>query len=168
MSTFHNVQEAGSRRSLLWRRLGVGALTVLVAAGLFGLLGDQTAVVEARSGDSMHLRVTYASSARPGQDVPFEIEVSDPAGLAPQITLALTADYLDIYETQGWYPATTDETRDDEWLYLTFATQEQPTMTVGFDAYIQPNSVRGRQGQVAVVVDGVPRDPVSFRTQLFP
>ncbi|USQ75041.1 hypothetical protein [Ornithinimicrobium cryptoxanthini] len=168
VSTLEDVPEAGSRRSLLWRRTGVVALTLLVAGGLLGFFGDRQDVVEGDSGESIHLAVTYPSVSRPGQDVPFEIEVTDPAGLDQEVTLALDADYLDIYETQAWYPAATDETRDGEWLYLTFGTEGRTTMVIGFDAYIQPDQVRGREGRVAVVEDGVPGRPVTFKTTLFP
>lgn len=168
VSTLEDVPEAGSRRSLLGRRVGVVVLTLLVVGGLFGLFGDRLNVAEGDSGDSIHLAVTYPSVTRPGQDVPFEIEVTDSDGLDPEVTLALNADYLDIYETQAWYPAATDETRDGEWLYLTFATEGRTTMVVGFDAYIQPDQVRGRDGRVAVVEDGVPAQPVEFKTTLFP
>lgn len=168
LSTLEDVPDAGARRSLLWRRAGVVVLTLLVAGGLFGLFGDRVDVAEGDSGESIHLAVTYPSVTRPGQDVPFEIEVTDPAGLDPEVTLAINADYLDIYETQGWYPATTDETRDGEWLYLSFATEGRTSMVIGFDAYIQPDQVRGRDGRVAVVEDGVPAQPVEFKTTLIP
>lgn len=169
VSTLDDVPEAGSRRSLLWRRVGVVALSLLVAGGLFGVFGDRLNVVEGDSGDSIHLAVTYASVTRPGQDVTFEIEVTDPAGLDSEVTLAINPEYLSLYETQGWYPDPSDQSRDGEWLYLTFATERRTTMVIGFDAYIQPDQVRGRQGRVAVVGDdGVPRAPVTFTTTLFP
>lgn len=82
--------------------------------------------------------------------------------------MAITGDYLDLYETQGWYPEPTEQTQDGEWVYLTFATEGQPVMVINFDAYIQPNAVLPRSGQLAVVVDGQPVDPLSFRTVLFP
>jgi hypothetical protein len=168
LSTLQDVPQAGSRRSLVWRRSAVAVLALLVLGGLVGFFGDRVGVVEGDSGDSIHLRVSYATVTRPGQDVPFEIEVTDPAGLDQEVTLALSADYLDLYETQAWYPAAADETRDGEWLYLTFVTEGRSTMVVGFDAYIQPDQVRGREGRVAVVEDGAPTQPVTFRTTLFP
>ena len=38
----------------------------------------------------------------------------------------------------------------------------------GIYAYIQPDQVRGRNGRVAVVEDGVPAQPVEFKTTLIP
>lgn len=167
-STLDDVRPASADpRSLLWRRAGFGILVLFVGAGLFGLLGDREGVVEGSSGGH-DLRLEFAQSARPGMDVPFEITLTRERGLDAEVTLALTGDYLDMFETQGWYPEATDMTRDGEWVYLTFATEGQPVMVIDFDAYIQPNALLTRSGQLAVVVDGEPVDPLSFRTVLFP
>jgi hypothetical protein len=155
-------------RPLVWRKLGLALLAVIVLAGFFGLLGDRSGSVEGESGDGHHLRLEYAASSRPGLDVPFEITLTKPEGLDLEETLALTGEYLDMYETQGWYPEPTEQTRDGEWVYLTFATEGQPEMVIDFDAYIQPAAVRSRDGRIAVVVDGEPVAPLSFRTVLFP
>lgn len=143
-------------------------LALVVLAGLFGFLGDRVGVVERAGPEGHQLRLEYAETSRPGLDVPFEIRLTKPEGLDPEVTLAITGDYLDLYETQGWYPEPTEQTRDGEWVYLTFATEGQPVMVIDFDAYLQPNAVRPRSGQLAVVVDGLPVDPLSFRTFLFP
>lgn len=155
-------------RSLLWRRVGFLVLLLVVLAGLFGFLGDRTGVVEGPAADGHRLRLEYAATSRPGMGVPFTIQLTRPEGLDPEVTLALTGDYLELYDTHGWYPEPTDQTRDGEWVYLTFATEGQPEMVISYDAYIQPNAVRPRSGQLAVVVDGRPVDPLSFRTVLFP
>lgn len=155
-------------RPLIWRRTGSVLLVLFVLAGLCGFLGDRAGVVEGTAADGHHLRLEYAETSRPGVDVPFEIRVTRAEGLDPEITLALSDDYLDLYETQGWYPEPTEQTRDGEWLYLTFATEGQPVLTIDFDAYIQPNAVFPRSGELALVVDGEPADPLSFRTFLFP
>lgn len=155
-------------RPLTWRRTGSGLLVLFVLAGLFGLLGDRSGVVEGAAADGHHLRLAYAETSRPGADVPFEIRVTRAEGLDPEITLALSGDYLDMYETQGWYPESTEQTRDGAWVYLTFATEGQPVMVIDFDAYIQPDALLPRSGELALVVDGEPVDPLSFRTFLFP
>lgn len=168
-STLSGVRPASAGpRSLLWRRTGFGLLVLFVAAGVFGFLGDREGVVEAPAADGHRLRLEYAESARPGMDVPFRITLTRPEGLDPEVTLGLTADYLAMYETQGWYPEATEMTRDGEWVYLTFATEGQPEMVIDFDAYIQPNAVLTRSGLLALVVEGEPVDPLSFRTVLFP
>lgn len=162
----HPVAE-GPRR-LLWRRAGFVVLALVVLAGLLGFLGDRVGVVEGPTGDGHHLQLEYAQTSRPGLDVPFEIRLTRPEGLDPEVTLAITGDYLRLYETQAWYPEPSEQTRDGEWLYLTFTTHGQSEMVIDFDAYIQPNAVLPRSGQLAVVVDDEPVGPLSFRTFLFP
>ena len=168
-STLSDVRAAHrGPRPLIWRRTGSILLVLFVLAGLFGLLGDRTGVVEGAAADGHHLRLEYAVTSRPGMDVPFQIRLTRAEGLDSEVTLALTGDYLDMYETQGWYPEPTEQTRDGEWLYLTFATEGQPVMVIDFNAYIQPNALLPRSGELALVVDGEPVDPLSFRTFLFP
>ncbi|WP_109473580.1 hypothetical protein [Ornithinimicrobium cavernae] len=169
MSTLVDVRPVSKGpRPLLWRRTGFFLMLLVVLAGLFGFLGDRVGVVEGNAPEGHHLRLEYAASARPGLDVPFEVTLTNPEGLDPEVTLALTGEYLDIYETQAWYPAASEEKRDGEWLYLTFATEGQPVMVIDFDAYIQPTSRGIHDGEIALVVDGTPVDPLSFRTVLFP
>lgn len=158
----------GAPRSLLLRRLGVGALALVVLAGVLGLLGDRTGKAQGPSGDGQSLRVEHAQVARLGMDVPFEMTVADPEGLDPQVTLAVTADYVDLFETHGWYPEPAEWSRTGEWLFLTFDTEESTEMTVVADAYLSPAAGTGDSGQVAVVVEGEPVNPVSFRTWILP
>lgn len=169
MSTLEDVRpvQAGPR-SLRWRTAGCVVLGLVVAAGLFGFLGDRVGVVEGASGQGQQLRLEYAETSRPGLDVPFRITLAQQEGLASEVTLALTADYLQIYETQGWYPEPSEQTRHGQWLYLTFATEGEQELTVDFDAYIQPTATGSHPGKLAVVVDGEPVDPLSFSTLIFP
>jgi len=136
--------------------------------------------------------VTHAVVARAGLDVPWEVTVRREGGFTGPITLAVTADYFDIYEEQGLDPAPAAETADGDRLYWTFdppTTGTRPDGSVGpcrppagsgllpascdelaveFDAYIQPASQLGASGEVAVLVDGVPVVTVPFRTWLVP
>jgi len=38
--------------------------------------------------------------------------VTHPGGLGKEVTLAISGDYLNIFETQGFHPTPSDETRD--------------------------------------------------------
>lgn len=167
-STLHDVHTlAAGPRSVLARRTGTVLLSLFVLAGALGLLGDQERTVAAEA-DGQRVEVRYAATARPGQDVPFEITVTDDEGLDPEVTVALRARYLNIYETQGWHPEPSEQSRDGEWLYLTFTTTGSGTLTVSYDAYIQPNRSVGEPGRLALVVDGRLVAPLEFRTVLFP
>ena len=134
-----------------WGRRGVLAvLLVFVLAGGGGLLGVRTATGTAE-GAGYALRVDHARVARAGLDVPWQVSVTREGGFEKTITLAVTGDYFDIYETQGFTPDPSTSRRDADTLYLTFDSPPGDTFTVSYDAYIQPSSQRGRAASVSVV-----------------
>lgn len=167
-STLHDVYPASAGpRSVLARRIGTVLLTLFVLAGAVGLLGDQQRTAT-RQAEGYTVNLSYANAARAGQDVPFEVEVSNPAGLGPDVTLAVTGTYFELFNTQGWFPEPSEQTRDGQWVYLTFDAPEGDTVRVGYDTFIQPNRTLGESGQLALVVDGERTAPLEFRTILFP
>jgi hypothetical protein len=168
-STLEGLESPRQDRTGLWgRRAFLTVLFLVVFAGLLGFLGTRTTTATA-SGDGWTLRLEYASIARPGLDVPFTATVRHDGGLGEHVTLALTGDYLDIYETQGFHPDPSSTTRDGTTLLLTFDTPpEGDVFVVSYDAYIQPTSWRGREATLSVVSDGVRRATVHLDTHLFP
>jgi hypothetical protein len=151
-----------------WRRVFLALTALLVATGLAGLLGVRDATASADE-DGWSLSVRYAATARAGLDVPFVVSVRHEGGFGQAVTLALTGDYLDIYETQGFHPEPSGEMRDGHTLYLTFDTPPAgDTLTVSYDAYIQPAAQEGRSATLAVWVDQHEVAPVDLRTRLLP
>lgn len=150
-STLSRFETARQQRIGAWgRRALLGALLVGVIAGLGGLLGVRVATVD-DTGDGYSLRVEHASVARAGLDVPWEVTVQNPAGFEKTITLAVTGDYFDMYETQGFTPEPSSSIRDGDTVYLTFDAPDGDTFVVDYDAYIQPSSQRGESATIAVV-----------------
>jgi hypothetical protein len=160
--------DEGSHPVALWlRRAMLAAMALVVAADLFSLLGVRTSRAAAqRDGYSLTLR--YPSVARAGLDTPWQVTVTHPGGFGKQVTLAVTGSYFNIFETQGFHPEPSDETRDGETLYLTFTAPPGDTFVVDFDAYIQPSSQQGRSATLAVVDGGTPAVSVDFHTRLWP
>jgi hypothetical protein len=158
--------ERGPRPTLL-RRLLVGLLTVIVVAGAAGLFGVRSSEATA-SNAGWTVSVTYAAVARAGLDVPWTVTVRRDGGFTGPITVAVTADYFDIYEEQGLDPAPATETADAERLYWTFDPPPGDELTVDFDAYIQPASQFGASGEVTVLDGGSEVVTVPFRTWLVP
>lgn len=168
-STLNDVRlpERGPRNSWLHRIL-TGLLVVIVGLGAGGLLGVHSTTRSA-SGGGYDLSVTYAAIARPGLDVPWKVTVHRIGGFEGPITLAVTADYFDIYESQALDPQPTSETSDGERLYWTFDPPARgEEFTVDFDAYIQPSSQKGASGEVSVLAAGTPAVTMAFTTWLVP
>jgi hypothetical protein len=158
----------GSHVGALWaRRVMLGLLALVVLADLLGLLGVHTSTATAsRGGYTMSLR--YPGVARAGLDIEWQVTVHHPGGFGKEITLGVTGDYFDIFETQGFHPEPSAETRDGHTLYLTFDAPPGDTFVVYYDAYIQPASQQGKSARVAVIDHGQPVDWIDYRTRLVP
>jgi hypothetical protein len=169
ISTLAGVSTDRQSAAARWGRRGfLLALLALAVAALLGALGVHS-VTSVADQEGWRLSVRYADTARPGLDVPWEVEVSHPGGFGKSVTLAITAHYFDIFETQGFHPTPSDETRDGNTLYLTFAPPTSgDTFVVAYDAYIQPASQSGSDGTVAVVSHGQELAAVPFSTHVWP
>ena len=169
--TLEGLEDTAHGRGAIWaRRAFLLALAAFVLAGLLGLLGVHTTTTSSASG-GWTVSVRHASIARAGLDVPWQVTVRHPGGFGDEVTLAVTGSYFDIFETQGFSPAATEETRDADTWYLTFTAPPGETFVVSYDAYIQPAAQRGQAGTVTVL-DGGPEAAavatVDFRTRLLP
>lgn len=142
---------AAGRAAVLLRRGFLVLLLLLVVAGLCGALGVLTSTSSASTG-GWTLSLTYPRIARAGLDTTWEVRVTHPGGFSKPITLAVSSDYFDVFETQGFHPDASSSTQDGRMLYLTFEPPPSgDTLVVDFDAYIQPSSQVGRDATVAVV-----------------
>lgn len=153
----------------MWgRRAVLTLLLVIVLAGVGGLLGVRTSTAS-HIGGEYTLSVNHASIARAGLDVPWQVTVTRQDGFEKTLTLAVTGDYFDIYETQGFTPEPSATVRDADTLYLTFDAPAGDTFTVDYDAYIQPASQHGASATVSVVDTGLqPVASVAIDTFLLP
>jgi hypothetical protein len=149
------------------RRFALFLVVALVLAALAGLLGVHTSEVTAEQ-NGYRLTVRYPATARAGLDTRWQVVVSRTGGFDDDITLALSGNYLDMFETQGFHPEPAESTRDSDTLFLTFTAPDSDTLVVDYDAYIQPSSQRGHRTRVAVVEGTTPVIWVDIRTRLFP
>jgi hypothetical protein len=168
-SSIEGLQTPAQDRVSVWsRRVVLTLILLLVLVGGIGQLGVRSTDASASSsGWSVKLR--YAAVARAGLDVPWQVTVTHEGGFDGPVQLAVTGSYFDIFETQGFHPEPSDETRDGDTLYLSFAPPDSgDTLVIAYDAYIQPASQRGRRGEVSVVDHGSRVAAVDFRTRLLP
>ena len=168
MQTIDGLETRGQGTLAIWSRRGYLALLLaLVATGAAGLLGVRT-VTDSADQAGWSLTLTHAGVARAGLDVPWRVTVRHPGGFDKELTLAVTADYFDIYEEQGFRPEPSEMTRDGDTLFLTFTAPLGDTFVVDYDAYVQPSAQRGRGGTIAVMDDGARVAAVDFDTRLLP
>jgi hypothetical protein len=158
--------EAGPR-DVRVRTALVVLLVVIVVAAAAGLLGVRSTTATSSAG-GYTLSLEYAWVARAGLDVPWTLEVHRDGGFPGPVQVAVTADYFDIYESQGLDPEPSTETADADTLYWTFDPPPGDDLSVDFDAYIQPASQWGASGTAAVLDGGRPVVSVDFTTALVP
>jgi hypothetical protein len=166
-STLAEMRDAVRPPALWLRRLALLLMLALVVADLAGALGTNIQNKTAQGG-GYRLSLEYPAIARAGQDITWRVTVSHPGGFGKQLTVGVTGDYFDIFESQGFSPEPSQETRDGEIVYLTFDTPSGDTFVVDYDAYIQPASQVGRSARVAVMSNQTPVVWVDYSTRLVP
>lgn len=120
------------------RRAFTGMLAIVCLAGAVGLLGGRTGERTAH-GNGYSVSVSYPWTGRPGLDTLLQVTVAHPGGFHHPVTLAVTASYFDLFETQGWNPTPSATTRDGRNLILTFTPPSHgDTFEVTYDSYLQP------------------------------
>jgi hypothetical protein len=169
-STLEGLEHCGDGRVAAWsRRAVLIVLALVLLVGVVSLLGVHTRHQHAEDG-GYRLSLSYPAIARAGLDTKWQVVLEHPGGFtAKTVTLAVTGDYFDIFETQGFHPEPAGSTRDGTWLYLTFDTP--PTgerLVVDFDAYIQPSSQLGRGATLEVLDAGEPVVSLDYTTWLLP
>ncbi len=156
-----------NRRGRVVRRVTIAVITLFVLGGVTGLFGVRSRTSTA-SADGYTLSVTHAWVSRAGLDTPWRVTVHHAGGFDGSITLATTLDYFDIFESQGFNPEPDSETTGDRYLYQDFAAPPGDTLTVDYDAYIQPGAQRGKQARTALIIGGKEITAVDYRTRLMP
>ena len=89
----------------------LGVMLCLVLAGLLGLVGVRTAKTSTEREGPWSVTVEHATVARAGLDAQWEVTVTRDGGFGAELVLAVTGDYFDIFETQGFSPEPSDSTR---------------------------------------------------------
>lgn len=168
-STLSDVREPGGHGWKLWvRRTVIFLLVVVVALGATGWLGVRSATARDAGGDYA-LSVEYPLVARAGLDVPWTVTVTHPGGFDGDVTIAVTSDWFDLFESQGFSPEPSEETSDGAMSFFTLSPPAAgDTLTFDFDAYVQPAAQLGASAQVWLLVDGEQVAGIDYRTWVLP
>jgi hypothetical protein len=166
-STTDGIPTANRPASVWARRLMLCLMALVVLAALLTALGVHSSTATTES-EGYRVSVIYPRIARAGLDVPWQVTITHPGGFGGGLTLAVDAHYFDLYESQGFRPQPSDETREGDTYYLTFSAPPGDEFRVYFDAYIQPGSQQGRSGWVAVAENGRLIARTDYSTWLWP
>lgn len=172
-STIEGLGTSG-RRAQRWlyaaTSLGVAAVVGIAATDAIGV----TSAYGVRSaerrdeGDGYELAVRYPAVSRPGLASPLRLTVSHRGGFDEPVVVAVDRAYLTLWDENGLSPAPTSEIVDGSWIEWEFDPPVGDTLTVTFDARIEPGAQRGQDGAVRVVVAGRSVAEVEFRTRVMP
>lgn len=168
-STLDGVAESETTRRARWvMRVFVALLTLVVAASLAQFLGVYTGTVTS-AGGGYRMRLLYPEIARPGLDVTWKLTVTEVGGLRGPITIAISGDYFDNFETQAFYPTPSTMRRNGQYVYMTFPRPPGGrAFVLTYDTYVQPYTDQGRSAVVAVSSGTQFLDSVAIHTWLAP
>ncbi len=149
------------------RSVSVIVIFGVVLFALFGFAGLTTGS-ETTDGDEFSVRVEYATVSRPGLATPFVIDVESASGALPdELTVEIPRRYLAMFDENGLDPAPDSITSDGETEIWTFRPGDVATLSIDFDARLQPNMHFGRDAWVRVR-GGDSAVRVDFRTNVMP
>ena len=157
------------KRSRAGRRVFVAALGVFLLLGALGFYGVRTTSASA-AGGGYELSVDYASISRPGLATPWAFEVRRAGGFPDGVTVAVTSAYFDVFDENGLGPAPVDETTDGDLTIWRFGPTASETLSVSFDARIEPGvQLTTAKGELSVLgLNGRPAVTVEFKTFVLP
>jgi hypothetical protein len=100
--------------------------------------------------------------------VPFRVRVDYPDPAPKQLTIAISADYFRMFETQGFFPDPDTQHNDGRFVYFEYDAPPPRTMTLEYDAYIQPASQIGKDCRIELRVHNATVASVAVHTWLVP
>jgi hypothetical protein len=154
-------------RVLRW--FAVTVVVAIVAAAMLGFAGLRLGDVAAQEGN-LDVGIRYAKVSRPGIATPFTIDVATRDGrpLPARVGVAINSDYLTMFDENGLDPEPVTTDADSRRTYLTFEpTRGHSSLAIDFDARLQPDIHRGKDGTVTVRAGG-DRVALRFRTRVAP
>jgi hypothetical protein len=157
------------RRALWGRRLLLCFLVAILVAGFIGMLGGRTRTAES-TGNGYDLQVHFASIARPGVTVPFDIQLQRDGGFDGPVTIAISASYLSSIDAQAVEPEPQSTTSDGDLVVFQFEPPQGDIFGVSWEAEIDPAANMGRKEATIAVLsdDDNPAVAVSIRTWVLP
>lgn len=158
-----------SIRRIRWarflRRVFFLLLCGILAAAFLNVFGPKSAEATG-SGGGYEMTVTYDERSRPGLATSLEVELQREGGFTGSVAVSFTSGYFDILDLNGVDPEPLGgtSTANEEILYFE-APKSGDTMTIGFDARIQPDVQFKRVKATVSVLDDAGRPLATARIE---
>ena len=156
-----------SRRARIGRRLFMTGLFAVLALGLAGWLGVETAHDDRRGG-GYELTVTYGQVSRGGLATPWSLEVRHPGGFDGPITISTSTQVPRPVRRERLRSAAVEVDGDARRVIWEFDPPDGDTLGVSLDARVEPGAQWGRTGETSVLVDGKPVVTAKYKTWVLP
>lgn len=150
-----------------FRRVGISIMALLIVLGLTNRFGLRMASATVQR-DGVTFTVEYASVTRSGLATPWQVEVRSPAGFGGPVTIATSADYLDRFDFNQWYPEPSATATRGDLLLLTFERPEGELFRVRFDGRASPTFGLSSAATTGLETAGLPPLSVEYRTWVMP
>ena len=149
------------------RRVGVVALFVFLALGLAGFFDTSEDELSAGA-QGVELSVSYPERVRGGLESSLEVEVSRADGLERPVDLAVTRDWLALFDVGSIDPQPDSESGDAERVIWTFEPPPAGALDVTVNLTLRPAVRGGEAASVAVLDGGEEVTSTSFETSVVP
>jgi hypothetical protein len=156
-----------SRRARIVRRISMTGLFAVLALGLAGRLGVDTATTTAQGG-GYELTVTYGRVSRAGLATPWSLEVRHPGGFDGPVTISTNSKYLDLFTENAFDPQPSKSTATPDEVIWEFEPPDGDTLGVSLDGRVEPGVQWGRTAETSVLVDGKPVVTARYKTWVMP
>ena len=168
LSTTRVINDVGKfRRDRLARRIMLGLVAVLVLLGAANAFGERSRTV-AGNGAGYDLTVTFPAMTRAGLASEWSMQVHRTGGFQGPIVVATTSRYWGIFDENGLDPEPSASTTRGDLLVWEFDPPRGDTLSVDFDARLEPAIHLGEQATTSVLVGGSPVVAVSYHTRVAP
>ena len=156
-----------ARRSARLRLVGISIVALFIIAAAAGLTGVRARTISAAGADGTRVSLTYASISRPGLATPWDVVVERAGGFDDDIVVRTTSIYFAAFDENGLDPDPAESSSDATDTIWTFDPPEGDTLTVSFDARLEPGVQWRRRGTTTVEV-GADRVTLSYTTWVWP
>lgn len=149
------------------RRVGLALMSALLALGLAGVFDPGEAEVSASAAETK-LDVTHPDQTRAGFESALELRVERAGGFSDPVEIAISKEWLDLFDLNSIRPEPDSASADGERLLLSFEPPPGELLEATLDLTLRPAVRRTQPATVSVIEGGAPLVSVDFETAVVP